>query len=85
MNKRYIDIHKHLPEQEIGSYLEIQNITKAENFVFRNTWESLAKIQLNRFILTADEVGISKFEKMMNIEQKKISFLYLEQKNYLYG
>lgn len=68
MNKRYIDIHKHLPEQEIGSYLEIQNITEAENFVFRNTWESLAKIQLNRFILTADEVGISKFENMMNIE-----------------
>lgn len=90
MNSRYIDIHKHLPEQEIGSYLEVQNITSAENFMFRKTWDRLVKIQLNRFILTADEVGLSKFEKMMkikpvgNLEDRRRMVFYIWNRRIIY-
>ena len=51
----------------IQNYVEIQRIMNAENPEFQALWETNEQIRKNLFILTADEIGINRYERLLNI------------------
>lgn len=63
---RQIDLIQYLP-QFVADYKEIQHILDSENLEFQIAIKESKKIQDNQFIITCNEVGISKFEKLLNI------------------
>lgn len=63
---RDVDLIEYLP-QFMRNYDEIVAALEAENPEFKALWEETNKVLYNRFITTADEYGISRFEKMLGI------------------
>lgn len=63
---RNIDLISYLP-QFIEDYREIKHITDAENPEFQILSDKTEVIKDNQFIITSNEIGISKFEKLLNI------------------
>lgn len=63
---RNIDLISYLP-QFIEDYREIKYITDAENPEFQILSDKTEVIKDNQFIITCNEIGISKFEKLLNI------------------
>lgn len=63
---REIDLLSYLPPF-MQEYREFQALFSAENPEFMLVWKAAEKLLNNEFIATADEYGISKFEKLLNI------------------
>jgi hypothetical protein len=63
---RDVNLIEHLP-LFIQKFREIQQIMNAENPEFQLVIDESEKIKNNQFIETSDLVGISKFEKLLNI------------------
>lgn len=63
---REVDLVSYLPPF-LAKYKEINMALAAEDPEFVLIWEAADRILRNEFILTADEYGISRFEKMLNI------------------
>lgn len=63
---REVRLEKYLPEF-MQDYAEPVSALKAENPEFSIIWKAADRTMYNRFISTADEDGISGFEKMLNI------------------
>lgn len=63
---REVDLTVYLPEF-MKEYKEPAAALKAENPEFHALWNAADRILQNRFILTADEYGISRFEKILGI------------------
>lgn len=64
---REVDLVSYLP-QYMKSYQEMVSALEAENPEFHVVWEATDRILKNHFISTADEYGISQFEKMLQIQ-----------------
>lgn len=64
--KRKVDLVSYLPPF-MQKYREPVAALEAENPEFDLIWDSMDRIFCNRFISTADEYGISRFEQMMGI------------------
>jgi len=64
--KREIDLVSYLPPF-MQAYKEPAAALEAENPEFNILWEAADRILRNHFISTADEYGISRFEKMLDI------------------
>ena len=67
---REVDLVSYLPPF-IAEYKEINNALAAENPEFQLIWEAADRALRNEFIETADEYGISRFEKMMGLFPSK--------------
>ncbi len=63
---REVDILSHLPNF-MEKYQEPAAALKAENPEFTLLWDAADKILSNHYISTADEYGIGRFEKMLEI------------------
>lgn len=63
---REVDLVSYLPPFLAG-YKETCAVLAAEDPEFVLAWEAADRILKNEFIATADEYGISRFEKMLNI------------------
>lgn len=63
---REVDLVSYLPSF-MQSYIEPVAAFEAENPEFDLIWMETDKVLKNRFISTADEYGISRFEKILNI------------------
>ena len=63
---REVDLVSYLPPF-MQKYKEPVAALEAENPEFELMWESADRIFYNRFISTADQYGLSRFEKMMKI------------------
>lgn len=63
---RQVDLIQYLP-LFIAEYKEIQHIMDAENPEFQFIVDEGERIKNNQFIITCNEIGISKFEKLLNI------------------
>lgn len=63
---REVDLVSYLPEFMQG-YKEPVTALKAEDPEFTIVWKGTDKILYNHFISTADEYGIQRFEKLLNI------------------
>jgi len=63
---REVDLVSYLP-QFMQSYNEPVATLEAENPEFDLVWTATDKVLKNRFIATADEYGISRYEKMLGI------------------
>ncbi len=63
---REVDLVSYLPPF-IAEYKETNVTLTAENPEFVLVWEAAEKVLKNEFIETADEYGISKFEKLLSI------------------
>lgn len=63
---REVNLINHLPPF-MREYIEMQEIMKAEQPDIQVLEDETEKIKNNQFILTCDEVGISRYEKMLNI------------------
>lgn len=63
---REVDLVSYLPEF-MQTYEEPVAALEAENPEFDIVWKAVDRVLYNRFISTADEYGISRFEKMLNI------------------
>ena len=63
---REVDLVSYLPPF-MQSYKEPVAALDAENPEFQIIWKATDKVLRNRFISTADEYGISRFEKMLGI------------------
>lgn len=63
---RNINLISYLP-QFIEDYREIKHITDAENPEFQRLSDKTEVIKDNQFIITCNEIGISRFEKLLNI------------------
>lgn len=63
---REVDLVSYLPPF-MGTYKEPVAALEAENPEFYLIWTATDKVLKNRFIATADEYGISRFEKMLGI------------------
>lgn len=61
-----IDLVSYLPSF-MQIYKECTAALEAENPEFTFLWEEIGSILKNHFISTADEYGISRFEKLLNI------------------
>lgn len=64
--KREVDLVSYLPPF-IAEYRETKAALKAENPEFKLIWEATEKVLKNEFIETADEYGITRYEKMLGI------------------
>lgn len=83
--KRDINLIRYLPPY-LKEYTELAAILNAENPEFKLADESAEKLLNNMFIETADEHGISRFEKLLNItpasedtlesRRKRVMFLW---------
>ncbi len=65
MNKT-IDLIQHLP-LFVAEYEEIKQITKAENPEFNLIAGEKDEIQNNQYIITCNESGIERFERLLNV------------------
>lgn len=63
---REVDLVSYLPDF-MQSYIEPVSALEAENPEFDIVWKAVDRVLYNRFISTADEYGISRFEKMLGI------------------
>ena len=63
---RNVVLQKHLPPF-MTEYKEIDECLEAENPEFRLAWNAADRTLKNEFIENADEYGISRFEKLLNI------------------
>lgn len=63
---REMDLASYLPEF-MREYREPAAALEAENPEFDLVWQAADRVLYNRFISTADEYGISRFEKILNI------------------
>lgn len=63
---REVDLVSYLPEF-MQSYTEPVAALEGENPEFDIMWKAVDRVLCNRFIVTADEYGISRFEKMLGI------------------
>lgn len=63
---REVDLVSYLPPF-VAEYKETNLALTAENPEFVLVWEAADKVLKNEFIITADEYGISRFEKILNI------------------
>lgn len=63
---REVDLVSYLPEF-MQSYTEPVAALEAENPEFAIMWKAVDRVLCNRFIATADEYGISRFEKLLGI------------------
>ena len=63
---REVDLVSYLPPF-LTDYEEINASLKAEDPEFRLVWNAAEKVLYNEFIATADEYGISRYEKMLDI------------------
>ena len=64
--KREIDLLSYLPPF-LREYDETKRVLNAENPEFKLLWEQSARVLDGSFILTADEYGIGRFEKLTGI------------------
>jgi len=65
-------IINHYPSA-IRNIREIQQIATSEDIEFSKLKANMVRILENMFILTADELGISRFENMLKIIPEKAS------------
>lgn len=63
---RDVNIIKHLPPF-LQKYKELESITAAENPELQKLMDESERVKDNTFILSADEDGIARFEKILNI------------------
>lgn len=63
---REVDLVSYLP-QFVADYREIRTALEAENPEFVLVWRAAERVLKNEFITTADEYGISRFEKILHI------------------
>lgn len=63
---REVDLVSYLPSY-LQKYNEPMETLKAENHEFAIAWDGVNRILYNQFIATADEYGISRFEKILGI------------------
>ena len=66
---RDVDLIKYLP-LFVAEYEEIQEITQSENPEFRLAIKKVSQAKENQFIISADEEGISRFERLLGIRPK---------------
>lgn len=67
---REVDLVSYLPEF-MQTYKEPVATLEAENPEFAIIWDATNRVLYNRFISTADEYGISRFESMLGIHPTK--------------
>lgn len=67
---RDVDLVSYLPPF-MQTYKEPVAALEAENHEFQIIWKAKERILYNRFISTADEYGISRFEKILGIHPSK--------------
>lgn len=67
---REVDLVSYLP-QFIAEYKETKLALTAENPEFVLVWKAADRVLKNEFIATADEYGISRFEKILGIIPSK--------------
>lgn len=67
---REVDLVSYLP-LFLAEYKEIHAALTAENPEFLLIWDAADRVLQNEFIATADEYGISRFEKMLGILPSK--------------
>lgn len=63
---RTVDLVSYLPPF-VSEYKEIRDTLTAENPEFNLYWDATDRVLKNEFISTADEYGISRFEKLLQI------------------
>ena len=63
---RTVELRNHLPNF-IKEYREINKILEVENPYFQKAIDETEKILNNLFIVSSDEKGIERYEKMMGI------------------
>ena len=68
---REVDLVSYLPPYLQQYNQETVAALEAENPEFRLIWEASDRVLYNEFIATADEYGISRFEKILNILPSK--------------
>lgn len=61
-----INIIKFLPPF-LQEYLQYQLLMKTEDIEFENIFKCLGNIEQNQFILSSNDEGLKRFEKMLNI------------------
>lgn len=67
---RTVDLVSYLPPF-IAEYKEIRDTLTAENPEFNLLWDATDRVLKNEFIATADEYGISRFEKLLQLYPSK--------------
>lgn len=67
---REVDLISYLPSY-LTEYQELTHTLAAENPEFELVWKAADQVLKNEFIATADEYGISRFEKMLHIFPSK--------------
>ncbi|MFG6367773.1 MAG: YmfQ family protein [Lachnospiraceae bacterium] len=63
---RCVDLKDYIP-LIVANFKEINVILAGENKEFTHVWEALERVLKNKFIVTADENQLSKYEKMLKI------------------
>lgn len=62
--RRIVDLNQYLPSV-VGDALEIKEMNRVESEEMTRAWEEAERVFYNRWILTADETGIARYESML--------------------
>lgn len=79
---RTANLISHLPAF-LQEYRELQMITGAENPEFQALFDASERIKNNLFVISADETGVARFEKMLGLIQQKEDNLQNRKANIL--
>ncbi|MDU0938755.1 MAG: hypothetical protein E7A81_00500 [Clostridiales bacterium] len=66
---REVELIKYLPDY-VADYREIKSITIAEDPEFKLVWNEADNTRNNQFLDTCDEVGLSRFEKLLSLKNE---------------
>ena len=66
MERKMIEYLPHI----LREYREYKGIADGQQWLFALLWAAMERVLMNQFIETADEVGIGRWEKILNITPK---------------
>ncbi len=81
-SERQADLISYLPPF-MAEYEEINKALTAENPEFTLLWQGKERVLNNQFILTADSMGLSRFEKLLGIVPSRLDTLESRRKRVL--
>lgn len=66
---RMVDLNSYLP-QVVGDAREIRDMNRVEDLELNGLWYETEKLFYNRWILTADEDGLARYESLLGLKPK---------------
>ncbi len=71
MEPKILDYYPHV----LRSYREIKGVADSQQWLFNRLWAAAERVFENQFVETMDDMGLTRWERIWTIVNKKDTFL----------